>query len=327
MSRGYRCHNIPQRKQDPLHLLTNGGGKTEDVRAADMAKKLGIPVLPSQFIQAHTPFKNQVNSLAEKAVLVLGGVGDQCREVAEYYGFRKVITSADIIAAFPNIYPFNEIHGDFFANTARPLMAAGQPSPEVAAIFIYSSPRDWGMDLQILTDLFLSEKGKLGTTSPLNGNISLPNKGYLQDQQPHLFLANPDLTFATNHNLPRICQGAFKQCLKGLWSVLTGTEFIEGVHYTQIGKPTQLQFEYGEQALRQVAGKELRQVYMVGDGPRSDIAGANNYVSRHGSNWSSILVQTGIHQAGTIPEHLPTKEVQNIMNAVRWALEQEGVHC
>ncbi|EKD12018.1 uncharacterized protein L3040_008038 [Drepanopeziza brunnea f. sp. 'multigermtubi'] len=309
----------------PFIFLTNGGGKIEDERAADMAQKLGIPILASQFIQAHTPFKNQVETLADKTVLVLGGVGNQCREVAEHYGFKRVITSADIITAYPNIYPFNEIHKDYFTKTARPLMTEGNSPPEVAAVFIYSSPRDWGLDLQILIDLFLSEKGKFGTMSPLNGNTELPNKGYLQDRQPHLFMANPDITFATKHNLPRICQGTFKLALKGMWSGMTGTELIDGEHYTQIGKPTQLQFEYGEQALREVAGEELARVYMVGDGPRSDIAGANNYLSPHGTTWSSILVQTGIHQAGTVPEHLPTVEVPNVMDAVRCALEQEGV--
>ncbi|CAJ2505089.1 Uu.00g124830.m01.CDS01 [Anthostomella pinea] len=220
----------------PFIFLTNGGGKTEDVRAADMAERLGIPLSPSQFIQAHTPFKNQVPSLADKKALVLGGVGDECRFVAEHYGF-KVITSADIVTAYPSIFPFNEMYGSYFAKTARPLAVRdgeNSPSLEIAAIFIFSSPRDWGLDLQIITNLLLSERGRFGTLSPLNGNPDLPNKGYLQDGQPRIFFANPDHTYATKHPFPRVCQGSFKLALQGIWSGLTGTQLINSTHYSQL---------------------------------------------------------------------------------------------
>lgn len=96
-------------------------------------------------------------------------------------------------------------------------------------------------------------------------------------------------------------------------------------HYTQIGKPSQHQFEYGEKALRNFLRKELSRVYMVGDGPRSDIAGANNYDSPYAFNWKSILVQTGIHRAGDVPEHVPDVEFGNVLDAVRWAFSEEGI--
>jgi HAD superfamily hydrolase (TIGR01456 family) len=315
-------------KKIPFIFLTNGGGKNEEARAADMAEKLGIPVHADQFIQAHTPFKQHVSELADRAVLVLGGVGDGNREVAEFYGYNKVITNADLVTAHNGVFAFDEMHGDYFKNTAQPLPLTteddGTVGPvQIAAIFIYSSPRDWGLDLQIIIDLLLSEKGKFGTTSPLNNTPNLPNKGYLQDSQPKIYFANPDITFATKYPLPRICQGTFKLALEGMWKGLTETELISGEHYTQIGKPTQLQFEYGERALRDFSGKDLKKVYMVGDGPRSDIAGANNYDSPFGSTWESILVQTGIHQAGSTPEHVPTVEVGNVLDAVRWALKKE----
>lgn len=305
----------------PFIFLTNGGGLSEHARAADLATKLGTPINASQFIQAHTPFKDHVNELGDKNVLVLGGVADKCREVAEYYGYDRVITTADVVTSYGDLWPFNEMHGDYFANSARPL----KDDTVISAIFIYSSPRDWGCDLQLLIDLLLSEKGKLGTVSPLNGNVNLPNNGYIQDNQPHIYFANPDITYATKYHLPRICQGTFKLALEGMWEGLTGTKLIPVEHYTQIGKPTQRQFEYGEKALREVSGKDLSKVYMIGDSPRSDIAGANNYDSPYGSDWKSILVQTGIHQAGAVPECTPDVEVPNVLDAVRWALEQEGI--
>jgi len=83
----------------PFIFLTNSGGKNEEARAADMAKKLDIPIHADQFIQAHTPFKKHIPDLADKVILVLGGVGDANREVAEFYGYQKVITTADLVAA------------------------------------------------------------------------------------------------------------------------------------------------------------------------------------------------------------------------------------
>ncbi|KAG4437129.1 hypothetical protein IFR05_007391 [Cadophora sp. M221] len=315
----------------PFIFLTNGGGKTELVREKDMSERLGVPVLAEQFIQAHTPFKQYVPEFEDKVILVLGGVGDQCREVAESaYGFKKVITSADLITATPAVSPFDEMHGYYFKNTARALPATmnstcSQSGVQVSAIFIYSSPREWYLDLQVITDLLLSESGIFGTVSSKNNNPDLPNKGYLQDGQPKLYFANPDVTYATQYHLPLICQGTFKLALEGMWKGLAGTELVAKQHYTQIGKPTQLQFEFGEQSLRSVANRNLKRVYMVGDGPRSDIAGANNYKSPWGSTWKSILVQTGIHEAGSVPEHKPTIEVGNVLDTVKWALREEGI--
>ena len=315
----------------PFIFLTNGGGKTEAVRAKDMSEKLGIPILAEQFIQAHTPFKKFAPEYEDKVVLVMGGVGDECRHVAEAaYGFKNVVTSADLTTNTPCLSPFDEIHGDYFKKTARALPttmnASGSLSGvQISVIFIFSSLREWCLDLQIITDLLRSESGIFGTISSKNNNPDLPNKGFLQDGQPKLYFANPDITYATSYHIPRICQGSFKFALEGMWRGMTGTDLIAGEHYTQIGKPTQLQFEFGEQALQEVAKSNLKTVYMVGDGPQSDIAGANNYRSPWRSTWKSILVQTGIHEAGSVLEHEPTVEVGNVLDAVQWALKQQGI--
>lgn len=41
---------------------------------------------------------------------------------------------------------------------------------------------------------------------------------------------------------------------------------------------------------------------------------------RDASNWKSILVQTGIHKAGDVPEHF-----HDIRDAVQWGISQQGV--
>lgn len=80
-----------QRYRIPFILLTNGGGKHERTRVADISKSLRLQLHESNFIQSHTPFAELVHgsddqaALQDKCILVMGGEGDRCREVAESY--------------------------------------------------------------------------------------------------------------------------------------------------------------------------------------------------------------------------------------------------
>ena len=69
----------------PFILLTNGGGKHESERVADLSEKLQLPLDASVIIQSHSPFAELAGSLENKRVLVVGGDGDRCRQVAETY--------------------------------------------------------------------------------------------------------------------------------------------------------------------------------------------------------------------------------------------------
>lgn len=75
----------------PFILLTNGGGKHETERVAEISDKLQVPLDPSVIVQSHSPFAELVrgpdeqSSLENKCVLVVGGDGDRCRQVAEQY--------------------------------------------------------------------------------------------------------------------------------------------------------------------------------------------------------------------------------------------------
>ena len=75
----------------PFILLTNGGGKHEDMRVAEISNKLYVSLDPSLIVQSHTPFSELVDGmetqsrLKDKCVMVLGGDGDDCRKVAERY--------------------------------------------------------------------------------------------------------------------------------------------------------------------------------------------------------------------------------------------------
>lgn len=325
-----------QQNRIPFILLTNGGGKSETERVEDLSEKLGVELDVGMFVQSHTPFADMHDYKGQdKTVLVVGGDYDKCQRVAkEHYGFQNVVTPGDIVCAYPDIWPFSKVFLDYYKSFAKPLPkpiyhpgARLEDSLKIDAIFVYNDPRDWALDSSIILDLLLSQSGYLGTLSHKNGDQGLANHGYQQDAQPHLYYSNPDLWWASSYHLPRLGQGGFRESFAGLWNAVTHGVELEK---TVIGKPYQPTYEFAERRLRQhrkrLFGQVglndlLRRVYMVGDNPESDIRGANNYESPHGSSWRSVLVKTGVYQEGTEPSCKPTVTVKGVEEAVRWAVE------
>ena len=127
--------------------------------------------------------------------------------MAKSYGFKHILSSSDIYREEPNIYTFAELTAlNHLASgryhTSIPRTADGRL--KINAIFVFSSPRDWGLDLQLIPELLLSHNGIMETSSPKNGDPSLPNRGYQQDGQPGLYFCNPDLTFAAKYPQPHM---------------------------------------------------------------------------------------------------------------------------
>ncbi|RFU34442.1 hypothetical protein B7463_g1883, partial [Scytalidium lignicola] len=334
---GYlHSHNIP------FILLTNSGGKHESARVLELSKKLGVPLTEENFVQSHTPFKLLVDGtendpgLKDKTVLVTGGDGDKCRSVAEMYGFKNVVIPGDILMAYPQIWPFNQIFSDYYHKTVRPLpkpvnLQDPANSLKFDAIMVFNDPRDWALDSQVILDLLLSKEGILGTYSEKNGNPNLPNNGWQQDNQPKLYFSNPDVYWATSYHLPRLGQGGFQAAIQGIWDATTDHAELAR---TVIGKPYSHTYEYAEQVLNKhraqllgVSGRKvspLKRVFMVGDNPESDIRGANEFNSPLDTDWTSVLVKTGVYRAGSVPAYQPKVIVDDVFTAVKWALEQEG---
>ncbi|KAJ5551098.1 HAD-superfamily hydrolase subfamily IIA CECR5 [Penicillium sp. DV-2018c] len=328
----------------PFILLTNGGGKHETERVAEISEKLGIPLDASDIVQSHSPLaelvkgSEETSALEHKCVLVVGGDGDNCRRVAEQYGFKNVVTPGDILMANPAIWPFSNNFSAYYKTFARPLprpIDFNDPSKtlKVDAIFVFNDPRDWALDTQIIMDLLLSSKGRFGTLSELNGRTELPNHGYQQDGQPHLYFSNPDLWWAAAHPLPRLGQGGFREALEGVWAATTGgpSKGIE-LRKTVIGKPYHPTYEFAERQMlrnrQNTFGSSadlapLERVYMIGDNPESDIRGANSYRSPFGSNWHSILVRTGVYSGGE-PAWIPKTVADNVYKGVQWALKSSN---
>ncbi|KAI1077879.1 HAD-superfamily hydrolase [Whalleya microplaca] len=318
----------------PFILLTNGGGKSEAVRVADLQERLDVPELSvDNFVQSHTPFRELAEPLRDKAVLVTGSHPETCRAIAHEYGFRNVVTSADVLAACPTVFPFQHLPlEDNDVTRARPPLL-WDPSQGIKAVLVFNDPRDWALDIQIILDLLQSIDGVIGTYSPKNGK-TMRNRGWQRHGEPKLYFSNADMLWSAQYHLPRFGQGAFQAAIGGVWEQLTGRR----LRRHRYGKPFRPTYVYAERMLyahrrslleglsrKADELKPLKRVYMIGDNPASDVLGAKHYKSGWGTEWVPILVRTGVYDEKREP--YPPREaaviVDDVEKAVAWALEQE----
>ncbi|SJK97772.1 uncharacterized protein ARMOST_01026 [Armillaria ostoyae] len=271
--------NNPFKKKIPFILLTNGGGVSESARAKSLSDKLGIKITPNQCVQAHTILQQQVSRYANEHVLVLGGRRDEIRQVAELYGFNKAHTMLDVLAWNPSVWPFYELTPAEREST-RPVDFSNTP---ISAIFVFHDPRNWALDIQIICDVIQS-----------NGIIGGPYGGSTKPVE---------VDKVPSKRLSRL----FTR------QALTGKKYP----YVQYGKPTEATYQYAksvlEDQIRLLYNHSTKPtMYMVGDNPESDIAGAN------GAGWPSVLVRTGVYDPihGS-PTHKPTHEAEDVEEAVR----------
>ncbi|KAG1677369.1 hypothetical protein FOA52_010748 [Chlamydomonas sp. UWO 241] len=75
----------------PVVFMTNGGGVTEAVKAEQLSTWLDAPVDASQVILSHTPMRSLVPALHDRPVLISGR--GSCAEVAQLYGFQRMLTT------------------------------------------------------------------------------------------------------------------------------------------------------------------------------------------------------------------------------------------
>lgn len=291
----------------PYILMTNGGGIGEAERCAKLTQQLGVNIRPTQFLQSHTILKALSPKFANDPVLVLGGKFDNVRRVAEGYGYRKAYTTADVLAWNPSLWPFHDLSPAELQITK----VVDFSKTRFSAVFVFHDPRNWALDVQILCDV-INSNGFLGNPSPSSNDKAV--------EPIELVFCNPDLVWRSDFHHPRLGQGAFKETFQAVFKALTGSTYP----YTQYGKPTKATFKFAESLLadnmEELCGRRtpLPHIYMIGDNPASDIAGAN------AANWSSVLVHTGVFDpsAGP-PSHRPTREAPDVEAAVRWAIEKE----
>lgn len=288
----------------PHIFLTNGSGKPEVARVEQLSKILKSPISTEQFIQSHTPMR----ALADyyKTVLVVGGEGYKCREVAEQYGFQDIVVPNDIIAWDPTIAPYRVFTEEERA-TSRPRDFS---KINIDAIMVFSDSRDYATDMQIIMDLLRSENGRFGTMA----------KDPVSQRVP-IYFSQGDMLCPTEHPFPRMSQGAFRIGLEAMYKSLTGVE-LERVVY---GKPELATYKYADEVIASwmetIHNEEKlpKNIYMIGDNPASDIIGGNMY------GWNTCLVRTGVFQGGDNDEENPASfgVFKNVYEAVTTAIKKE----
>lgn len=291
----------------PYIFLTNGGGKTEQERCDDLSRQLEYDVVPGQFICGHTPMREMAEKY--KTVLVIGGEGEKCRIVAEAYGFENVITPGDIIKTRHDTTPFRKLTEEEW-NNSREL---DLNNTQIEAVFVFADSRDWAGDQQIILDVLMTKEGRLGVRSEVF------NEG------PPLFFSHNDVVWSTSHDYTRIGMGALRTSVEALYKTITGVE----LNTFAFGKPQISTFQFATRFLQNWRSdshgidKPPSTVYFFGDTPESDIRGTNEYNEIAEEEWFSVLVKTGVYQDGTPPRYAPKQTCDNILDAVKFAIERE----
>ncbi|KAK3987270.1 Cat eye syndrome critical region protein 5 [Cladorrhinum sp. PSN332] len=300
----------------PYIFLTNGGGKFETERCRDLSQQLEIEVSPGQFICGHTPMREFASRYG--TVLVVGGEGQKCREVAQSYGFRDVITPGDIIKANSHTAPFRKLT-DLEIESSRDLLAGGKKKLSdvvVEAIFVFADSRDWASDLQIILDIAQSKGGRLETRSDTF------------DEGPPIYFSHSDVLWSAAHEHVRLGMGALRRIVETVFEDTSGGRKLKTHAF---GKPQVSTFEFATRLLQQwraaqhglTESEPPATVYFVGDTPESDIRGTNAMNEKSENEWYSILVKTGVYQAGTEPKYKPRKLVDTVLDAVNHGIRRE----
>lgn len=214
----------------PSIFVTNGGGKPELVRAEDLTKRLGVTITPEQIIQGHTPMKDLVS--VYKNVLVVGGVGNVCRNVAESYGFKNVYTPLDILAWNPAVSPYHDL-----TEEEKKCVKTGVDFSKISidAILVFADSRNWAADQQIILELLLSKNGVMGTEAD-----SFDDGPLCQ-----IYFAHSDFIWATNYKLSRYGMGALQVSTAALYREHTGKE----LKVNRFGKPQPGTFKFANKVL------------------------------------------------------------------------------
>ncbi|KAI1331649.1 HAD-superfamily hydrolase [Xylariaceae sp. FL0255] len=292
----------------PYIFLTNGGGKSEEERCQDLSKQLELDISPSQFICGHTPMSEMADKY--KTVLVVGGEGEKCRNVAQSYGFKDVITPGDIIKTDSATTPFRKLTPEEHKNSIERDFS----DVIIEAIFVFADSRDWAGDLQIIIDLAMSKGGRIGTLSETF------------DEGPPIYFSHNDVVWSAAHDNVRLGMGALRGIVEYTFKEVTKGKTLETHAF---GKPQIGTFEFATRLLKRWRKNEHKlnappnTVYFVGDTPESDIRGTNQYNERAPNDWYSILVETGVYQPGTEPAYKPRATVGTVLDAVNHGIERE----
>lgn len=282
----------------PHILLTNGGGATEEAKAAQFSQLLDLPIRPEALVLSHTPMRNLLPKYREELILTIGMT--DVRSVARHYGFQHVVTPEDLAHKYPDLVP-QLAHRAKMERKEAPVTHYEREIEKIAAIFVLHDPVEWYTDMQLALDIL---------TLPRPAGVPMPE----------LFFSNPDFLFSGKGAHPRLAQGAFRVALAAIYKEFTG----RALPMTLYGKPHSVTYQYAESLLHAQAaatGRTISHFYGIGDNPASDIHGAN----LAGPHWSSVFVRTGTIARSALPIEQPKFDCACVNEAVDFIIAG-GVH-
>ncbi|KAJ3059537.1 Haloacid dehalogenase-like hydrolase domain-containing 5 [Podochytrium sp. JEL0797] len=308
-------------EQVPFVLMTNGGGTTEQNKAAELSGLLQTEITPAQMILAHTPMASLSSKYStddSEAVLILGK--DGCKDAALAYGFKHPILSEEILTTCADIWPFRAPLEGY-----KPVSNLDR---KIGAILSFHDSKDWGRDIQIVCDLMRSGgnlRAVIGTRTP-NCKLHVfqtdpktsAERGSTRITPPEhqlpLYFSNGDFVWSNNLPLSRFAQGSFRNALAGTYQQLSGKK----LHYTMYGKPHKSTYDFAKRAIDENAflnhgstAKVVERTYFgIGDNPESDIEGANR------NGWTSVLVKTGVYEGGDHAAKILVEDVEEAVDVI-----------
>lgn len=173
--------------------------------------------------------------------MVIGGQSDNCRKIANFYGFKNVYIPADVLNWFPSIWPFEKL-----TPLERSYVREADFSKiNFSAVFVFHDSRDHGRDMQLLIDLVRSDKGVFGTCAPTGAESNQP--------QIPVFFSAADLLWGNDFPQVRLGQGAFLKAVSSVYHAMTGKELktyvisflLNSLRY--IGIDEKFSFSFGSQ--------------------------------------------------------------------------------
>jgi HAD superfamily hydrolase (TIGR01456 family) len=311
----------------PFILLTNGGGELEASKAAKLSRLLGIALHPLQVVLSHTPMRPLCVSLAASRVLVLG-----CRDaagVARAYGLAHAVTASDLLLDEPSRYPFIDVP------VRKPLPNREAP---IAAVMVLHDPNSWGLEAQVALDV-LRGGWPLGSGRPRAQAVPLyisnPDLTFAGAYPAAPRLAGGAFTVAlkalwaaTQPGAEPLRAEAFGKPTRATFD-FAGARLRQwaawaaaaGWHARALEGPSELSPAEAAAAAEAearatadaaalapgggAAAGAFERIFMVGDNPAADIAGAN----AAGGPWRSVLLRTGMWEGGANDDAHPAAHV------------------
>lgn len=198
---------------------------------------------------------------------------------------------------------------------------------KVSTIFLLTDTCSWYMDTSVVCDVLFRH----GIINPYFKDQSVENSeagvgdndDLSYDNPVRIYVANPDITYADDHPVPRFTLGASMVCISTMYDELTTNAYrYKGdLSIDFLGKPYHRVYEEAKIML----GTD--RVYMIGDSITSDIAGAN---AQKDNGWRSVLVFSGKTSRADV-EHVvdearaPDLLFEDVHEAVKAIVSSNGI--